>query len=248
MPKPLVHLEILEQIVTAPNDRDLAEAALAGLREVSPGDHFSAILFNPETLAADVYFSHRGWLPADNDFRTAASGKLIEHPLARKFLTRRVSMALLRSREVSDREWHKSVIYNELDRPLGVEDVATAYHFTASHQVLILTCGRSRRFLDREFSPIQTYHRVLNGMAPFHPLSRRPVGGENPEPGAVAAVGKLAELSVREQEILHWVREGKRDPEIAIILGISPRTVHHHMANIYRKLGVETRTAAAMFQ
>jgi len=53
---------------------------------------------------------------------------------------------------------------------------------------------------------------------------------------------------VREQEILHWVREGKRDPEIAIILGISPRTVHHHMANIYRKLGVETRTAAAMFQ
>jgi DNA-binding CsgD family transcriptional regulator len=58
---------------------------------------------------------------------------------------------------------------------------------------------------------------------------------------------KLATLTTREHEILHWVRNGKQDPEIAIILGISPRTVNHHVANIRRKLRVETRTAAAMF-
>jgi hypothetical protein len=127
MPKAHVHLEILERIISAEDDHRLAEAALAGLREISPGDHFSAILFNPVTLAAEAFFAHQGWLPSGSDFRDAAGGKLIEHPLARKFLKRQEPMALLRSREVSDKEWRKSFIYNELDRPLGVEDIATVY-------------------------------------------------------------------------------------------------------------------------
>jgi DNA-binding CsgD family transcriptional regulator len=32
---------------------------------------------------------------------------------------------------------------------------------------------------------------------------------------------------------------------IASILGASPRTVSKHLENVFRKLGVETRTAAA---
>jgi DNA-binding CsgD family transcriptional regulator len=43
---------------------------------------------------------------------------------------------------------------------------------------------------------------------------------------------------------MHWVIEGKRDREIAIILGLSPRTVEKHVCHILEKLGVETRTAA----
>jgi DNA-binding CsgD family transcriptional regulator len=52
-------------------------------------------------------------------------------------------------------------------------------------------------------------------------------------------------LTPRETEVLQWVTEGKRDGEVAAILGLSPRTVQHHLERIYRKLGVETRTAAA---
>jgi DNA-binding CsgD family transcriptional regulator len=51
-------------------------------------------------------------------------------------------------------------------------------------------------------------------------------------------------LSKRECEILYWITEGKSDPAIAAILGISVRTAEKHVENIYRKLGVETRTAA----
>jgi hypothetical protein len=40
------------------------------------------------------------------------------------------------------------------------------------------------------------------------------------------------------------VREGKRDSEIAVILGLSSRTVEKHVGHILEKLGVETRTAA----
>lgn len=51
-------------------------------------------------------------------------------------------------------------------------------------------------------------------------------------------------LSARETEILKWVVEGKTNPEIGTILGISPRTVQKHLERIYTRLGVENRHAA----
>jgi DNA-binding CsgD family transcriptional regulator len=51
-------------------------------------------------------------------------------------------------------------------------------------------------------------------------------------------------LSPRETEILGWVVNGKTSPEIGLILGISPRTVHKHLEHIYSRLGVENRHAA----
>lgn len=54
-------------------------------------------------------------------------------------------------------------------------------------------------------------------------------------------------LSRREAEILIWLSDGKRDREIAIILGISVRTVNHHVRVILQKLHVENRTAAVQF-
>ena len=52
-------------------------------------------------------------------------------------------------------------------------------------------------------------------------------------------------LSRRETEVLVWVTEGKRNGEIATILGASNRTIDKHVEHIFRKLGVESRTAAA---
>jgi len=52
-------------------------------------------------------------------------------------------------------------------------------------------------------------------------------------------------LTAREAEILLWVAQGKTNPEIGTILGLSVGTVHKHTEHIFEKLGVETRTAAA---
>jgi DNA-binding CsgD family transcriptional regulator len=52
-------------------------------------------------------------------------------------------------------------------------------------------------------------------------------------------------LTPRERQILAWVARGKTNPEIAKILWIAPTTVRRHLENIYGKLGVRTRTAAA---
>jgi pimeloyl-ACP methyl ester carboxylesterase/DNA-binding CsgD family transcriptional regulator len=51
-------------------------------------------------------------------------------------------------------------------------------------------------------------------------------------------------LSDREQEIIACVARGLSDREIAEHLVLSPHTVHRHVANIRRKLGRTSRTAA----
>lgn len=53
-------------------------------------------------------------------------------------------------------------------------------------------------------------------------------------------------LTRREVEVLTWVTDGKTNAEIGEILDTSPRTVQKHLEHIFEKLGVETRTAAAM--
>jgi DNA-binding CsgD family transcriptional regulator len=53
-----------------------------------------------------------------------------------------------------------------------------------------------------------------------------------------------AALSMREREILKWVREGKTNREISEILGLSFKTVKNHVENILSKLGVTNRAEA----
>ncbi len=52
-------------------------------------------------------------------------------------------------------------------------------------------------------------------------------------------------LTTRESQVLYWISNGKTNREIAEILGMSPRTVNKHLEQIFPKLGVENRTAAA---
>lgn len=55
----------------------------------------------------------------------------------------------------------------------------------------------------------------------------------------------LPRLTPREREILDLVAEGRTNAEIAEHLWVSPVTVRKHLENVYAKLGVHTRTAAA---
>lgn len=56
-----------------------------------------------------------------------------------------------------------------------------------------------------------------------------------------------AGLTEREVEVLAVVARGRSNREVAATLGISEKTVARHLSNIFGKLGLSTRTAAAAF-
>ena len=62
--------------------------------------------------------------------------------------------------------------------------------------------------------------------------------GHGPTPGG---------LSPREVEVLRLVAAGRSNPEVARELYLSEKTVARHLSNIFTKLDVTSRTAAAAF-
>jgi DNA-binding CsgD family transcriptional regulator len=66
-------------------------------------------------------------------------------------------------------------------------------------------------------------------------------GDEGSRPGAVQA------LSDRETEVLLLLARGKSNKEIGGTLGISAKTVQHHVSHSYRKIGINSRVGAAMW-
>lgn len=59
-----------------------------------------------------------------------------------------------------------------------------------------------------------------------------------------AGQGAARALSPRETQVMQWLRAGKRNDEIADILGLSALTVKNHLQRIYKVLGVRNRTEA----
>jgi pSer/pThr/pTyr-binding forkhead associated (FHA) protein/DNA-binding CsgD family transcriptional regulator len=51
-------------------------------------------------------------------------------------------------------------------------------------------------------------------------------------------------LTLREAEVMHWVCEGKNNPEIAQILDVTLHTVNRHNEHIFKKLAVDNRHKA----
>ena len=54
-------------------------------------------------------------------------------------------------------------------------------------------------------------------------------------------------LTEKEMDVLRLVCRGKHNKEIAGELGVSVRTVEGHMSAIFQRLGVRSRTEAAMY-
>lgn len=77
------------------------------------------------------------------------------------------------------------------------------------------------------------------GRAMVHPNS--PVRGEQHVEGAPQHL-----LTEREMQIVRMVCEGLGNKEIAQSLFLSLRTVENHLANVYARLGVRSRTEAAV--
>lgn len=89
------------------------------------------------------------------------------------------------------------------------------------------------------FRVIERYERALQLIAIFfHIQARRKLTSERMVDSVV--------LTRREIQCLQWAARGKSDWEIGRILGISQRTAAFHLDNAKKKLGVRTKTEAAI--
>jgi DNA-binding CsgD family transcriptional regulator len=82
-------------------------------------------------------------------------------------------------------------------------------------------------------------HQALHGM------QARRAGTLVSEPAATVSGGAVTVLTPRELAVLKLVAQGLSNPDIARRLVLSEHTVHRHLANILRKLGLSSRAAAA---
>ncbi|HXR66921.1 MAG TPA: HD domain-containing phosphohydrolase, partial [Ktedonobacteraceae bacterium] len=67
------------------------------------------------------------------------------------------------------------------------------------------------------------------------------------EKRVVAHLPMGSHLTARENEVLRLLAQGHNTPQIAKTLAISKKTVEHHLAHIYAKIGVTCRTAAVVY-
>jgi HD-GYP domain-containing protein (c-di-GMP phosphodiesterase class II) len=60
-------------------------------------------------------------------------------------------------------------------------------------------------------------------------------------------VARPAGLTEREVDVLRLIARGQANKQVAVTLGISAKTVGHHVEHIYAKAGVTTRAGATLF-
>ena len=159
---------------------------------------------------------------------------------------------------VTQREFRQTGLYHECFRPLGIEyqiDVALTIpgaiggmsisrrgprNFSAEERQFICLLQPHLARAHANCLRVEALQKALRHDAAQPVIANAAVDAKEATPSQLAAAG----LTEREIEVWHWLGHGKRDAEIAAILGISPRTIQKHVQNLLHKLQVETRTAA----
>lgn len=131
--------------------------------------------------------------------------------------------------------------YRRADRPfsLALACLRTARVFAAAGD------PRTARAVTREAAEIFDGLRAMPWVARAGTAFRRlapPAAG--PDVGSPAPAAWDV-LTPTEREVARLVAEGRTNPEVGKLLGISPRTVQTHVAHIYAKLAISSRAQLA---
>jgi len=171
-----------------------------------------------------------------------------QHPVSRHFLRDDDGRAHTISDFLRRHEFHRMGLYGEFFRPLGVEDQLTV---TLDGDVAGRRAGVS---IDRGHGSFTDHDRMLlerlrphltaardNAVLFSQALSRAPLAGPGDAPP-----GPLDRLTDRERDVLARIASGHTNAQIGRALDISTGTVRKHVEHILDRLGVPSRTAAAV--
>lgn len=123
-------------------------------------------------------------------------------------------------------------------------DAKLATMLTNRPNVVLCVCSTARMsdlgLLER-FSEANSQRRALPPVLLMGQRDSEYAGGGV---GANDGSSGCARLTVREKDVLSWVARGKTSAEIAIILGLSERTINFHCDKAMKRLDVINRTQA----
>lgn len=146
---------------------------------------------------------------------------------------------------VAWRRYRESPVYREYFGPGGVRhmlDLGLEAGRGAQRTVLFCRADEDGDFSERDRDVLELLRPHLRAREARAALRRRLLEGrttEDPDPDPGPS------LTIREREIVYLVAQGKPNTVIARELWITPGTVKKHLENVYEKLGVSNRAAAA---
>ena len=140
-------------------------------------------------------------------------------------------------------------VCRELKTQPGAPRVLFLTSFADKARVLAAMQAGGDGYLLKDNEPrdiVAAIRTVLSGGIIFDPIVAHAVDRELKSVLPGSAVDPIGELSKQERRVLAAVADGKTDKEIAVALGLQPKTVRNYLERVFEKLGVNSRTQAAV--
>ena len=135
----------------------------------------------------------------------------------------------------------RSELYNEFYRHANVGRFLAIASFNPRG---FSTLNAARPLKSRDFT--ERDRLILNLLRPHFEVARRTAELNEARTGARPRPLESYGLTPRERDVALWLAKGKTNVEIGMILQTRTRTVEKHVESLLGKLGVHTRTAAAL--
>jgi DNA-binding CsgD family transcriptional regulator len=232
-------LQFVEDLADTDDPADLGRRALPGLDRLVRADVLSYNEFGPAPGQVS-YSAHPGDVVFSPDSMAAFAAHAHENPLIDHLQTTGDGSPMKISDFLSRERFHRLGVYAEFYRQVPVEHQIAIGLPPSDGRVIGIALNRGRSDFTEDDRDLLEVLRA--------PLVRATSRARSRHQAREALTGpdnsQLAGLTSRELQLLELVAMGRTNTAIARMLEISPRTVAHHLDNIYRKLDVSGRAAA----
>ena len=217
----------LDRLYLSQNKADFAKAAIEVIEGCLPS---VVIAFHEVTFmrTSDQVHECRD-ARATDEVRLAWDRQSMNSPVVQYYRAGGTEPVISTQELISDVKLRNSELYAECWKPFGATH-QTGIRIWDGASVTGVSIKRDGRFFECENALLKT----------LYPHFSRAYRNLESEIYSLRALG----FTPRECEVYHWMSEGKRDGEIAAILGCATKTVGKHIEAIFAKLSVETRMAA----
>lgn len=244
----LILLDGVREIHEAQDLDTFADRTMAVIGRLIASDYLAYNELNPAQQRALTRFDSDDVQHAIARYLPVFERLMPQHPILNHFIHHPDSPSQRMSDLVSKDEYQRLDLYQEVYR-----------HIAGQHQIVVpipaqsdsnigVALNRARSdFSDRDrlvLDLLQPHLAQVYRSLTLRLRARAMIEGRDHD-GLCEQLRDMG-LTHREAEVLAWVLHGKTNPETAAILDISPRTIDKHLENVFRKLGVCTRTGAIL--